>query len=65
MKILKRIDLNKLIKSQDIIKKLIAKMKFIFKSKKFSRDFIDEIYLKINLAYGRLNYSKKIFNFRK
>ena len=59
VKILQRIDLNKLIKSQDIIKKINSKNEISFKSKKFSRDFIDEIYLIIDLAYGRVNYSKK------
>ena len=31
-----------------------------FKSKKFSRDFFDKLNLKFDLAYGRLNYSKKL-----
>ena len=59
LQILKRIDLNKLLQSKDIIKKINSKNDIYFKSKKFSRDFIDELNLKINLAYGRLNYSKK------
>ena len=30
-----------------------------YKSKKFSNDLIDELNLKFELAYGRINYVKK------
>ena len=43
---------------KDILKKINTKNEINFKSKKLSRNIIDELNLKIDLAYGRLNYSK-------
>ena len=43
-----------------MIKKINTNNQIKFKSKKFSRNLIDSLDLKINLAYGRLNYLKKI-----
>ena len=59
IQILKKLDINKLLKSKDLIRKINSKNEINFLSKKFSRNFIDELNLKIDLAYGRLNYSKK------
>ena len=58
--ILEKINLNELLKSKNFIKKINSKNEINFKSKKFSNNFIDQLDLKINLAYGRINYSKKI-----
>tara|TARA_X000001036_G_scaffold385317_1_gene379786 strand:- start:1355 stop:2758 length:1404 start_codon:yes stop_codon:yes gene_type:complete len=58
--ILEKINLNELLKSKNFIKKINSKNEINFKSKKFSNNFIDQLDLKINLAYGRVNYSKKI-----
>ncbi len=57
--ILKMIDLQKLLKSKDMIKRLNSKNVITFKSKKFSRNLIEDLNLKIDLAYGRMNYFKK------
>ena len=58
-KIFKKIDIFKLLKSKDIIKKINSKNEVNFKSKKFSGNLIDALNLKIDLAYGRLIYVKK------
>ena len=58
--ILEKVNLNELLKSKNFIKKINSKNEINFKSKKFSNNFIDQLDLKINLAYGRINYSKKI-----
>ena len=49
-----------MLKFNNFIKKINSKNEINFKSKKFSNNFIDQLNLKINSAYGRLNYSKKI-----
>ena len=59
-KLLKDINIDKILNSKDLIKKINTKNEINFKSKKFSKNFIDDLNLNINLAYGRLNYSKKI-----
>ena len=48
------------IKNKDMIKKIISSNTFIFKSKKFSKSFLDEYQINLNFSYGRLTYSKKI-----
>ena len=53
-------NLNKIINSKNLIKKINLNNKIIFKSNTFNNNLIDDLYLSINLAYGRLNYSKKI-----
>ena len=45
-----------------LIKKINSKNDIYFNSKKFTQGLINEIKLKIDLAYGRLNYCKKFFN---
>ena len=60
VKIFKKFEIDKLLKSKDILKQINTKNEFSFKSKKFSRSFFDKLIFKFNLAYGRLNYSKKL-----
>ena len=58
--LLKNINLNEILTSKNLIKKINTNNQIKFKSKKFNRKLIDSLDLKINLAYGRLNYLKKI-----
>ncbi len=56
--IFKKININKLLNSKNILKKINSKNEINFTAKKYSRDLIDELKLKINLVYGRINYLK-------
>ena len=58
--LLKSINLNEILAAKNLIKKINTNNQIKFKSKKFNRKLIDSLDLKINLAYGRLNYLKKI-----
>ena len=58
LQILKKVNLDKLLSQKDIIKKINSKNEIYFKSNKFSRNFVNDLNLKIDLAYGRLNYIK-------
>ena len=58
-KILKKINLNELYSSRNILKKINIKNKIFFTTKKFSRISINDPSLNINLAYGRMNYLKQ------
>ncbi len=58
---LKNINIDKILNSKNLIKKINTKNEINFKSKKFSQNLIDDLNLNIDLAYGRLIYSKKIF----
>ena len=58
--IFEKVNFNELLKFNNLIKKINSKNEINFKSKKFSNNFIDQLNLKINSAYGRINYSKKI-----
>ena len=60
-KILKKININKILNSRNFIKKLNIKNVISFKSKNFSNNLIDDLNLNINLSYGRLTFSKKIY----
>ena len=57
-KIFKKINFDKLIELRNIIKKINSKNTIIYKPKKFSKSFIDNLNLKVDLANGRLNYEK-------
>jgi len=59
-KLLKEININKILISKILIKKINSKNEIKFKSKKFGGNLIDDLNLNINLAYGRLFYLKKI-----
>ena len=48
----------KLLELKSIIKKINSKNTIIYKPEKFSKSFIDDLNLKVDLAYGRLNYEK-------
>ena len=61
--LLKKLDINILFQSKKFIRSLNSQSNLIFKSGRFSRDFINDLNLETNLAYGRLNL-KKIFLFQ-
>ena len=56
--IIKKINFEKLLELKNIIKTINSKNIIVYKPKKFSKNFIDNLNLKVNLAYGRLNYEK-------
>jgi len=60
VEIFKQSKLDELLKLKNILKKINTKNEIVFSSKKFNRSFFDKLNLKFDLAYGRLNYSKKI-----
>tara|TARA_A100001015_G_scaffold45125_1_gene49719 strand:+ start:25 stop:537 length:513 start_codon:yes stop_codon:yes gene_type:complete len=53
--------IKKLLESKDILNKITTKTEISFKSKKFNRNLIDKFNLKIDLAYGRMNYLKSFY----
>ena len=55
---LKKINFVKLLEIKNIIKKINSKNTIIYKPKKFSKSFINDLNLKVDLANGRLNYEK-------
>ena len=57
--IFKKLNLERLLGKKDVIKELNLKKEIIYKSNKFSNDLIEDMNLKIDLAYGRANYVKK------
>ncbi len=57
-KVFRQLDLDKILSSKDLLKKINSKNEIIYKSKKFDRYIIDGIVLKIDFAYGRANYFK-------
>ena len=59
-KIFRKVDLNKLLNYKDFLRKINNKSEINFKSKKFNRKLFDDINLKFKLAYGRVNFSKKL-----
>ena len=60
LEIFKQLKIEELLKSKNILKQLNAKNEVSFNTKKFRRSFFDKLNLKFDLAYGRLNYSKKL-----
>ena len=60
LEIFEQFKIDELLKSKNILKRINSKNEIDFNSKKFSRNFIDELNLKFDLAYGRLNYSGKL-----
>ena len=59
-KVLKKIQLEKLLSFKNIIKKFSSNNDINFYFKKFGRNLIDKSNLKIDLVYGRLNYFKTL-----
>ena len=57
-KLIKNINLDSVLNFKDIFKKINSNTNFGFKQKRFSRSIIDNLNMKINLAYGRLNIEK-------
>ncbi len=58
-KILQNAKLENLVVYKNLIKKINSKNQIYFKSKKFARNKIEEAKIKIDLAYGRLDFEKK------
>lgn len=58
--ILKKIELIKFLSLKDFLRKINNKSEVNFKPKKINRKFFDDLNLEIDLAYGRMNYSKKL-----
>ena len=58
--IFKQLKIDELLKFKDILKKISDKNKIILTSKKFSRSFFNKLNFKFDMAYGKLNYSKKL-----
>ena len=61
VEIFKKFKIDKFLKSKNILKQINTKNEINFNTKKFSRNFFDKLNLKFDMAYGRLNYSKKLF----
>ena len=59
VEIFEELKIDKFLNS-NILKKINVKNEVNFNSKKFSRNVFDKLNLKLDLAYGRLNYSKKL-----
>ena len=57
--ILKKLNLESLLKHKNLIKELNFKGEIQYETNKFSNNLIDQLNSKIDLAYGRLNYYKK------
>ena len=60
-KILEKIDFNQILILKEKIKKINSKNQLNFKSKKFTKNIIDDLKIQIDLAYGRINYKKEFF----
>ena len=58
--IFSNLNVEKLLKSKEFIKRFNSQNEIIFKSQKFSKNLIDDFNLKMNLAFGRLSLSKKV-----
>ena len=58
--IFKKVKFIEFLKLKDFIIKINNKTEIKFEPKKFNRKFFDDLNLKIDLVYGRLNYSKKL-----
>ena len=56
--IFKKINFVKLLELKNTLKKINSKNTIIYRPKKFSKSFIDNLDLKIDLANGRFNYEK-------
>ena len=59
VEIFEELKIDKFLNS-NMLKKINVKNEVNFNSKKFSRNVFDKLNLKLDLAYGRLNYSKKL-----
>ena len=57
-RIIKKINFVKLMELKDSIKKINSKNTITYKPKNFSKSFVDDLNLQVDLTYGRLNYKK-------
>ena len=57
-KIFRKINFDKLMEHKNIIKKINSKNTITYKPKNFSKSLVEDLNLKVDLAYGRLNYKK-------
>ena len=57
--IIKKINLIKLMNLKENIRKINSKNIITYKSKNFSKSFIEDFNLELDLAYGRISYKKK------
>ena len=58
--LIKSINIDEILKYKNLIKKISTKNEIYFDSKKISNNLIENFYLKSDLAYGRINFLKKI-----
>ena len=58
--LLNDLDLSKILSYKNFLKTINSQYNINFKPKRFSSNLFDEIKIKTNLAYGRLNISKKV-----
>ena len=58
-KIIENSNLKKLLEEKNFLKKINSKNEINFISKKFNNDLIDNLNLKVDIAYGRMKYIKK------
>ena len=59
---LKKLDATKLLKLKDFLRRINSRSEIFFKSQKMNNKFFNDLNLKVNLAYGRMNYSKSLSN---
>ena len=60
LNIFKKINFNEVQNFKEIIKKINSKSEIYFEPKKFSKNLVEQLNLKIVLTYGMINYSKKL-----
>ena len=58
-KIIENSNFKKLFEEKNFLKKINSKNEINFISKKFNNDLIDNLNLKVDIAYGRMKYIKK------
>ena len=60
LKLFKDFDIYKIIQSKELIKKINSKNIIQYKPKKFRREKVEDFYLNLDFAYGRLKFSKNL-----
>ena len=58
--LIEKVNLDKILESKEIIKKINSEININYKNKKYFVNFINLFSSNLNLAYGRLSFSKKI-----
>ena len=61
--IFENLDINSLLNLKNLFKRFNSQNEIVFRSKKFQRNLINELEVKTNLAYGRLDIFKNIYVF--